>query len=151
MARNGPARAFMAHVYIACRGARWGQPAYFLTMHKKPSAVATPKISRTPPKPKLIPQPRGGALLAGGMPGNRGNIGKASGRRSEDYLNWLAKLMRSPRMKRRLRKLVRTGRNGELLQLHKTLLERTYGAPNQKLTTTVTLADLLGAEDPTAV
>jgi hypothetical protein len=47
-------------------------------------------------------------------------------------------------MKKRLRELVREGRDIELLALHKTLLERTYGAPNQRVESVVTLAQLLG-------
>jgi hypothetical protein len=116
-------------------------------MTKKLTGVRSPKSARKSDakKPALIPQKHGGALASGGTPGHRG----AGGRPSNDELKWLKKIITGPRMRRSLRKIVRTGRDEAKLQLFKLGADRVYGAPNQKIDTTVTLAELLGEGEDT--
>jgi len=116
-------------------------------MHKKSAGVPTPKISRTSDgRPALKKQKHGGALLTGGQTKAQG--GKAgSGRLANDELAWLRKIVTGPRARRSLRKIMRAGRDGDKLALIKLGMDRVFGAPNQKIASTITLADLLEEEE----
>lgn len=121
-------------------------------MPKKAPESTTPKSARTPPTRKA---PNGGTLRSGN-PGNAGNtralkLPKKNGRPANDELAWVKKLATSPRMKRRLRDIVRKGQYRDILTLWKMATDRAYGAPNQKHEVKTSLATLLGEEDPTAV
>lgn len=113
-------------------------------MHKKTTGVPTPKTPRTPPA--KIKQKHGGALNAGGTPGNAG------GRRTpKDELAWVRKMALSTRMRRSLREIARRGQHRDKLTLWKMLTDRAFGAPNQKHEVKTTLAALLGEDEGTAV
>jgi hypothetical protein len=117
-------------------------------MIKKSAGKHPSKTGRTPPT--LTPQAHGGALLSGGRLKAEG--GKAGpGRTPADYAARCAKLVRSPRMWRRLREVMRKGDHRALLQLQKQLADRAYGSPTQSVEVKQTLAALLESDGETAV
>lgn len=55
----------------------------------------------TPAQPSLIPQPNGGALLSGGMPGNAGG----TGRPPKSFATFMKELRESPNVQEAIRKV----------------------------------------------
>jgi len=99
--------------------------------------------------PALVPQKHGGALRAGGTPGNRG--GKLGGRPPNDVLAWSLRQVNNPRTKKRMRHILREAQAETFLKAYALLSNRALGMPtNRVIEAKLTLAELLADVEPDA-
>lgn len=68
-----------------------------------------------------------------------------AGRPPKTFYDFCAKELMSPRMRKRIRRILRSGDDKTVLALWRELGHRTHGAPTQKVETRLTLADLVQA------
>lgn len=80
--------------------------------------------------PEKVPQPHGGALNAGGTPGNKGG----TGRPPTEHLEWCRRVVSDPDAEREVEAVLKDRNHAAFATMWKVMMERGYGKPAQPVT-----------------
>ena len=78
--------------------------------------------------PALVPQAHGGALLSGGLPGNRGG-----GRTPDAFKRWCADQLAGPDREAAVEKVLRDSSHPAYSAMWKAVADRAYGRPKESV------------------
>lgn len=101
---------------------------------KKPAKKLAAKLA-APVTATLVPQPHGGALLTGGVPGHVG----AGGRPPNWLRDWCDELLASEKAKQQVKEILEDKTHAAFHQMWKAVTERAKGKPEQSITHSGTL------------
>lgn len=99
------------------------------TARKSRSAATKRAAKSAKAKPDLIPQPHGGALLSGGVPGNKGGTG-----RPPNWLkDWCDDLLANPEAKKQVEAILKDRDHSAYASMWKAVADRAHGKPRESV------------------